>query len=211
MQESAKKRYLLFDHWPKPTLRLAVWFFFICFMMAEGAIIRHVANMDILDARICYRPAQAVTLIGMLSPSSKAAYRAFNIVDFSFIFFYSIMLVAWFRVLAPDAGGKFRSWHWLGLVPGVFDLIETTGVALLLRSGQPEQSAGIWLAVIGTPLKWLGVVFVLMLLIFAEVRGLRQRLREGRHWYDLSPASANARRKEGQHISRNNSAPDGST
>lgn len=202
MKESGKKRHLLFNHWPKPSLRLAVWVFFIFFMMAEGAIIRHVANMDILDARIFYSPVQAVALVEMLSASSKSAYRAFNFVDFAFIFFYSVMLVAWFRVLAPDVGGRFRGWHWLGLVPGVFDLIETTGVALLLRSGQPELSAGVWLAVLGTPLKWLGVVFVLLLLVFAEIRGLRQRHLQGRAWYDLSPVSASANPDERQRTMR---------
>ncbi|MCX7727701.1 MAG: hypothetical protein N2053_12745 [Chitinispirillaceae bacterium] len=61
----------------------------------------------------------------------------------------------------------------------------------MLNNKQSIQKWAIWLGVIGTPLKWIGAVIVLLLLVFAEIRGLQHRLREGRPWYDLSPPSYN--------------------
>jgi hypothetical protein len=173
---------------PKLPRRLTVWVHFLLFVAAEAAIVHHVASLDVLDARLAYGPAEALALVEALDASSRSAYRAFNVVDFVFIVLYSALLVTWFRLLDPDVDAKLRGWPWLGLLPGVFDLIETTGVALLLRSEQPGQSPGLWLAVLGTPLKWLGAVLALSLLVFAEVRGLRQRRLQGRPWYDLSAA-----------------------
>jgi hypothetical protein len=175
--------------WIKQSRRLTVWILFLLFVMAEAAIVRHVSSLTILDARLVYGPAQAQALVEALDASSRSAYRAFNVIDFVFIVLYSALLVTWFRLLDPDVGARLRGWYWLGLLPGVFDLIETTGVALLLRSEQPGHSPGLWLAVAGTPLKWLGALLALSLLVFAEVRGLHQRRLQGRPWYDLSPAA----------------------
>jgi hypothetical protein len=174
--------------WPKPSHRPTVWVLFLLFVVAEAAIIHHVASLNVLDARLAYGPAQALALIEALDASALSAYRIFNLVDFVFIVLYSVLLVTWFRLLDPDVEAKLRGWPWLGLLPGVFDFVETTGVALLLHSEQPGQSPGLWLAVLGTPLKWFGAVLALLLLVFAEVRGLRRRRLQGRPWYDLSAA-----------------------
>ena len=96
--------------------------------------------------------------------------------------------MTWFRLLDPDVEKKLRGWPWLGLLPGVFEFVETAGVALLLHSGQPGQSLGLWPAVPGTPLKCSGAVPALSLPVFAEVRGLRQGRLQGRPWYDLAVA-----------------------
>jgi len=169
--------------------RPTVWILFLLFVVAEAAIIRHVASLNILDARLVYSPAQATALVKALNASALSAYRAFNLVDFVFVILYSVLLVTWFRLLDPDVGGKLRGWPWLGLLPGIFDFIENVGVALLLHSGHPGQNPGLWLAVLGTPLKWLGAIVALSLLVFAEVRGLRRRRLQGRPWYDLSAVS----------------------
>ena len=174
--------------WPKPSNRLTVWVLFLFFVVAEVAIVQHVASLNVLDARLAYGPAQALALVEALNASALSAYRVFNVVDFVFIVLYSILLVTWFRLLDPDVEAKLRGWPWLGLLPGVFDFVENTGVALLLHSEQPGQSPGLWLAVLGTPLKWFGAVLALSLLVFAEVRGLRRRRLQGRRWYDLSAA-----------------------
>lgn len=178
----------LHPQWPKPSHRSTVWVLFLLFVVAEAAIIHHVASLNILDARLAYGPTQAIALVEAMNPSALSAYRAFNVVDFIFIVFYSVLLVTWFRLLDPDVEAKLRGWPWLGLLPGVFDIVETTGVALLLHSGQPGQSPGLWLAVLGTPLKWFGAVLALSLLVLAELRGLRRRHLQGRPWYDLTPA-----------------------
>ncbi len=163
MKESEKRK------WPKPPLRLTVWVFCLLFLIAEGAIIRHVVNLDILDARLAYSPAQALAMFETLDASSMSTYRTFNKVDFALILLYSALLVTWFRLLDPDVEAKLRGWPWLGLLPGLFDLVETTGIALLLHSEQPGQSPGLWMAVAGTPLKWFWVAFALSLLLFAEL------------------------------------------
>ena len=181
MQESEKRKYLSVH---RPT----VWVLFLLFVVAEAAIIHHVASLNVLDARLAYGPAQALALVEALDASALSAYRVFNVVDFVFIVLYSVLLVTWFRLLDPDVEAKLRGWPWLGLLPGVFDFVETTGVALLLHSEQPGQSPGLWLAVLGTPLKWFGAVLAVSLLVFAEVRGLRRRRLQGRPWYDLSAA-----------------------
>ncbi len=170
----------------KPYYRPVVWIFFLMFAAAEVIIVRQVATLNVLDARLFYSPCQAVSLIKSLDQSTMSAYRIFNRVDFIIIALYSILLVLWFRLLDPDVDLNLRGWPWLGLLPGIFDLVENIGVALLLNSSQPEQNPEVWLAVLGTPLKWLGALLALSLLIFAEIRGLRRRLLQGRPWYDLS-------------------------
>ena len=195
MQETAKRKYRLF-RWSKLYHRPTVWVLFLLFVVVEAVIVQHVANHNILDARLAYGPAQALALIEDLDTSELSAYRLFNLFDFMFIVLYSVLLVTWFRLLEPDVEAKLRGWPWLGLLPGVFDFIETIGVTLLLHSEQPGQSLGLWLAVLGTPLKWLGTFLVLLLLGFAEVRGLRRRLQQGRPWYDLSSG-------ESERLSRN--------
>jgi hypothetical protein len=174
--------------WTKPSLRPTVWVLFLLFVVAEAAIVHHVASLNVLDARLAYRPAQALALVEALNASALSAYRVFNVVDFVFIVLYSVLLVTWFRLLDLDVEAKLCGWPWLGLLPGVFDFVETTGVALLLHSEHPGQSPGLWLAVLGTPLKWFGAVLALSLLLFAEVRGLRRRRLQGRPWFDLSAA-----------------------
>jgi hypothetical protein len=174
--------------WTKPSLRPTVWVLFLLFVVAEAAIVHHVASLNVLDARLAYGPAQALALVEALNASALSAYRVFNVVDFVFIVLYSVLLVTWFRLLDLDVEAKLRGWPWLGLLPGVFDFVETTGVALLLHSEHPGQSPGLWLAVLGTPLKWFGAVLALSLLLFAEVRGLRRRRLQGRPWFDLSAA-----------------------
>jgi len=167
---------------------VTVWLLFLLYLAAEAAIVHYVARLDVLDARIAYGPAQAIALFEALDASSRAAYRVFNFIDFAFIPLYSALLVTWFRFLDTDADADMPGWPWLGLLPGVFDVVETAGVALLLRSEHPAQSPGLWLAVVGTPLKWLGTARVLSLLVLAEIRGLRKRRLEGRPWFDPSPS-----------------------
>jgi len=174
--------------WLKPSHRPTVWVLFLLFAVAETAIVKNVAGLNILDARLAYGPAQALALVEALDASALSAYRLFNVVDFVFIVLYSVLLVIWFRLLEPDVDTKLRGWPWLGLLPGVFDFVETTGVALLLHSDQPGQSPGLWLAVLGTPLKWFGAALALSLLVVAEIRGLRRRRLQGRPWYDLAAA-----------------------
>ncbi|MBN2036422.1 MAG: hypothetical protein JW768_06735 [Chitinispirillaceae bacterium] len=179
------------DHppqWLKPSHRPTVWVLFLLFAVAETVIVKHIASLSVLDARLAYEPAQALALVEALDASALSTYRLFNVVDFVFIVVYSVLLVTWFRLLDPDVDTKLRGWPWLGLLPGVFDFVETTGVAFLLHSEQPGQSPGLWLAVLGTPLKWFGAVLALSLLVVAEVRGLRRRRLQGRPWYDLSAA-----------------------
>lgn len=166
--------------------RVIVWLLFFTFVIVEAIILNALATLNVLDAQLAYAPPKAITLIKTLKSSELSAYRLFNKFDFVLIFLYSILLVAWFKLLEPDAGVKIKGWPWLGLLPGIFDLLENIGVALLLYSKQPEKSVGVWMAVAGTPLKWGSTVLILLLLLFAEIRGLRRRLKEGRPWYDLS-------------------------
>jgi len=188
------------SRWPRPYLRPTVWVLFLLYVVAEVAIVHHVASLNVLDARLAYGPAQALALVEALDASARSDYRAFNVVDFVFIVLYSVLLVTWFRLLDPDVGTKLRSWPWLGLLPGVFDFVENTGVAFLLYSEQPGQSPGLWLAALGTPLKWLGALLALSLLVFAEVRGLRRRRLQGRPWYDLSAAPKAGLSGESEHL-----------
>ena len=124
--------------WPKPSHRPTVWVLFLLFVVAEAAIIHHVASLNVLDARLVYGPAQALALIEALDASALSAYRVFNVVDFVFIVLYSVLLVTWFRLLDPDVESKLRGWPWLGLLPGVFDFAVNSFAQLPLpvRQGQ---------------------------------------------------------------------------
>lgn len=170
-------------------LRLTVWFLFLLFVLIEITILRYVARLPVLDARLIYTPSEALTIIKSLDASALVEYKNFNLIDFALIVLYSILLIAWFKLLEPDVRVKIHGWTWFGLIPGFFDLIETGGVAFLLYNTHTEQNPGIWLTVLGTPLKWLSTLIIILLLAFAELNGLRHRVLEGRHWYDLSSTS----------------------
>ncbi len=160
---------------PKPVQRATVWLLVRITVLAEVMLISTASKIRTLDARLAYSPSQALAILHSLTPESHDLYRRFNLADFAFIALYSALLVTWFRYLSQSAKDVGAHRSLIGLVPGCFDTVESIGVALLLRSPHPEHSPGLWLAVVGTPLKWLSTMCVLVLLLAGEIRHCRKQ------------------------------------
>lgn len=146
-------------------------------LVVEISFFVYVQGLDVLDARLAYTPGQALSALRAMDAHSRALYRAFNLADLAFIGLYSTLLVTWLRFLAQhDPSIKATAAYW-GLIPGAFDLVESVGVALLLRARDPEQSFGLWFAVVGTPLKWVSSVAIAVLVLRSELGLWRSRKR----------------------------------
>ncbi len=158
-----------------PPKRSTIWALLILVVCAETALVKAFSSLTTLDALPYYGPARALALIQNLDEHARAVYRTLNLADFAFIALYSLLNVNWLRYLRYRLQGTALLLPLLGLLPGFFDFVESLGVALLLRSQAPSHSPGLWLAVAGTPLKWLALIFVASLLMRGEILCWRNR------------------------------------
>ena len=105
---------------------------------------------DILDARLFYTADQAFALLDRLGPNGRASYVRHQLVD--------LLFIATYTCLARGVSGWLRGRRWTALVPGAFDVLETTGILglLAMHPSRPVLLAG----AIGlcTTLKWAGSV-----------------------------------------------------
>jgi vacuolar-type H+-ATPase subunit I/STV1 len=119
----------------------------------------HLWGADkVLDAKLFYTMTQAESFFRSLEPSQWQAYLLNEVLDLGFLSSYSLLFFSFAR--------KFYSANsWLAFIPGIFDLIETTTIILLLlnRSWSPP----IWLGYV-TCLKWVtgGIVGILIVVGF---------------------------------------------
>lgn len=105
----------------------------------------HVLGPDnVLDTELFFTASEADTFIRGLGIQNMRAYFVNEIVDLLFLVTYSVL----FFLLARRY--YFRK-TWLTFIPGIFDLIETTTIILLLQN--KSYASPIWLGYV-TCLKW---------------------------------------------------------
>lgn len=122
---------------------------------------------DILDMRIYYTSEDAAKYLLNLSLEKANLYFDHELFDLLFLTSYSALFFFSFEGLFPHAS----SLKWITVLPGLFDLFETTGILVALSFG-PKSLTMCWLGIF-TLLKWLsGLVVVLVLLSRTVYRGI---------------------------------------
>jgi hypothetical protein len=124
-------------------------------------------GLSILDARLYYRGAEALSFLEELGPVGRTDYVVHECIDLVFIASYTHLLrqlAAKWRLALPPL---------LLLAPGAADLVETAGILVLLGMDYPRSP--VLAAVIGfaTSAKWLATV----ILVVAFVIAFRRRAR----------------------------------
>ncbi|HUP57826.1 MAG TPA: hypothetical protein VM598_10270 [Bdellovibrionota bacterium] len=118
-----------------------------------------VRDFHALDARPWYGLADVAELFASLGEEGRRAYFFQEAwADLSWILTYTLLLLNLARAAAlrPLA---------ICLVPAAFDLLETGGIMWLLSSW-PELPRGLcWVVVLSSPLKWLSVLVVSLLIL----------------------------------------------
>jgi hypothetical protein len=154
--------------------RSAVVVLLLAVAIADAFLVLSSPDAGTLDGRIVYTPSGAREFLAGLDESSRAVYRLVATVDFAFILVYTTALVTWVRFLRNRAALPVRAHPILAVVPGLFDVAETTAIVLML-SDSAALGALSWLAAVATPLKWLSGAAVLALVGWGEVRWIRSR------------------------------------
>ena len=124
-----------------------------------GIVLSHFDVPHSLDARFYYSFDQASQYISSLTPDQVDKYLLNEFIDLGFIFFYSSFLyVAFSRFFHKS----FLGIKYLGLVPGIFDFIETKSIILVLNK-TVDPSLFYWLGSV-TAAKWTfgGICFIIL-------------------------------------------------
>lgn len=130
-----------------------------------------------LDSHLAYGPQTVRDLLHALQEQGRAAYRLASGLDLAFVVLYSTLLVNWLRFFRNRRVKMWLGSPWLGLVPGLFDAVETTSILGLLYLYPEVPDALVWAAVVATPLKWLGVASLSLIIITGEVKWWKKRKR----------------------------------
>jgi hypothetical protein len=125
-------------------------------LITELVFIFTLFSQNALDGRFCYSVAEISTLFNTIGEAGRNAYFHREMVDCCFLASYTFFILFWMNRLyrsrkKPLPVGAIL----LGLLPGFLDLIETSGVMILLKQ-YPDMSQ--WLATtltFATPLKWM--------------------------------------------------------
>lgn len=127
-------------------------------------------GIELLDAKIVYGPETAARVMRDLQPEPRLVYESFNWVDFGYVSVYSVLLVTWIRFLRNRGALSHRVVPVLGVLPGLFDLVENVGIALLLRASDPAAHAWLWPTVVSTPIKWGTAALIGIVIVVGELR-----------------------------------------
>jgi hypothetical protein len=120
-----------------------------------------------LDARLYYRGGEALAFVDALGGAGRRAYAFHEGLDLVFIATYALVV----RALAK----RLRVATPLVYAPAAFDLLETTGILVLLAtyaSGPPLPELAAALGVL-TLLKWVSLASVVAIAIAAVRRKTR--------------------------------------
>lgn len=129
------------------------------------ALVMLGGSLEPLDMRLFYHPSDVAGILDTMGDSGRAEYRLFLFADVIFIAVYTTALVTWMKFLRVRDGLPRSVPALLGVVPALFDIVETVG-ALVLISAFPDID-GPWVTAvaIATPMKWvmLGAIVVVCL------------------------------------------------
>jgi len=142
----------------------------VLFPLAAGDL----DNMP-LDLMFAYSPEQAYSQLATFGEQARANYaRSTVTVDLTYSMVYTLLFAVWLSLLLR---GRSRYCSYLSMLPFVifiFDIIENTGILLMLANFPHEIY---WLALatsIATTIKWLiAVPVVLFTLSLSLWRGLQ--------------------------------------
>jgi hypothetical protein len=125
-------------------------------LLVFGILMGTLGYSDSLDSRLFYSAAEAKVFFQYLSHEQSRAYLKNEFFDLGFIVSYTLLFYWLYRRMVSH-----RSWlSALALIPGAFDLIETSVIIGVLSGG--VQSPPAWLG-FATCLKWTtGAIFVLI-------------------------------------------------
>jgi hypothetical protein len=143
-----------------------------CILGAELYFMFQPPILPILDARLFYSVADIQGLFSTIGESGRDAYFQHELIDLAFLTSYSFFILFWMKRLYTHRQKPLPVFAIaLSLAPGFFDLIETSGILVLLRQ-YPQLS--FWLEntiTFATPLKWISTVAVIGFL-FDRLRNL---------------------------------------
>jgi hypothetical protein len=159
--------------WLRPK-RFTLVVLLLAVLVADAFLVLSSPAAGTLDARLVYTPAGARDFIAGLDASSGAIYRLVEAVDLAFIVVYTTAFVTWVRFLRNRAALPVRAYPVLAVVPGIFDLAETTAIFMMLSDDAAPAVLAI-VAAVATPLKWLSGAALFALLFWGEVRWFRSR------------------------------------
>jgi hypothetical protein len=137
----------------------------ICLWVASAIILiamNKIAPADILDARLYYNQMEVWSFFTSLSPEEAGSYFLNELLDLVFICIYSSILYLSFKRLTAWK----KSWRQIAWLPGFFDLIETSGILITLKTGAITGPV-LWLGFV-TFAKWLTGALVVVCLLYAR-------------------------------------------
>jgi hypothetical protein len=161
--------------WAKPH-RTTVVMLAIVAAIADG-FVWLTAPAGMLDAELAYGPEFVREVLETLGEGGREAYRLSALVDLTFIVIYSMLLVNWIRFFRNRKVGQKWARPVLGLLPGVFDLVETLSILGLLHLFPETSEPLVYAAVVATPLKWITLLGVGGMILAGEVSWWRKRHR----------------------------------
>jgi len=109
-----------------------------------------------LDLRFAYSPTEAYELLAILGPQGRESYMfGTTVVDVAYAICYTLMFAVWLTLLFRGHSRFTCAWAVAPMVVFVIDMVENTGIALML-SNYPSEFHGLALATsITTTCKWL--------------------------------------------------------
>lgn len=155
--------------WKRPRRGTVVWLALVT-LAYGGFLLLSTPEQGILDARLWYGPQDITELLTSQGEEGRRAYTASALADLGFIVVYSALLVTWIRFLRVRRALPRKLPAVMGLLPAVFDLMETGSILMLLRHYPEQPTHFVWLAVVGTPLKWLTLLGIGALILFGRLR-----------------------------------------
>jgi hypothetical protein len=160
--------------WHRPKRVTVVWLALVT-LAYGGFLLLAAPEQGSLDAKLLYGPSDIAELLTRQGEEGRAAYVAAALADLGFIVVYAALLVTWVRFLRVRYALPRKLPAIVGLVPAVFDLVETSSILLLLRSYPEQPLEPTWAAVVATPLKWLAVLALVGPIIRGELRLYRRQ------------------------------------
>ncbi len=137
--------------------------YFIASLIASGLAIHFWGYDGPLEMNFYYSKDEAIRFFSGLTSEETHTYLRSECFDFLFLFSYSVLFFRWLNRLFSDSSFC----RWLGIVPGMFDLIETFTSSLILMGVVPAAPA--WLGFM-TCAKWTTSIIVMLLICFQFLR-----------------------------------------
>jgi hypothetical protein len=162
--------------WRRPKRVTVVWLALVT-LAYGGFLFLAAPEQGILDARLFYGPGAIHELLTRQGEEGREAYMAAALADLGFIVVHAALLITWIRFLRNRFALPRKLPGIVGAVPALFDLVETGSIISLLQSYPEQPQAIAWAAVIATPLKWVSVVAIAVLVVRGEVRLAKRKRR----------------------------------